>query len=45
MQHWGMAGYHVTHTFVGTIVALAGFVLAALAMLKIALVRGGHART
>jgi exosortase/archaeosortase family protein len=45
MQHWGMAGYHVSHTFIGTVVALAGFVIAALAMLKIALVRGSHART
>jgi exosortase/archaeosortase family protein len=41
MQHWGMTGYHVSHKFVGTVVALAGFVAAALAMLRIATVRGG----
>lgn len=45
MQRWGTTGYHVSHTFLGTVVALAGFVVAALAMLKIALVRGSHAPT
>jgi exosortase/archaeosortase family protein len=36
MQHWGMSGYEVSHKFVGTLIALAGFAVAALAMLKIA---------
>lgn len=36
MQHWGLPGYHVSHKFVGTVVALAGFVAGTLLMLRIA---------
>jgi exosortase/archaeosortase family protein len=36
IQHWGMPGYDVSHKFVGTVVALAGFVAASLLMLRIA---------
>jgi exosortase/archaeosortase family protein len=48
MQRWGLNGYHVSHKFVGTVIALAGFVAAALAMLRIATAstsRAGHVRT
>lgn len=34
-QHWGIGGYDVSHKFVGTLFALAGFAAAALLMLKI----------
>lgn len=36
MQHWGMSGYDVSHKFLGTVFALAGFVVGVLAMLRIA---------
>ena len=36
MQHWGMPGYDVSHKFVGTVVALVGFVAGTLLMLRIA---------
>jgi exosortase/archaeosortase family protein len=36
MQHWGMTGYDVSHKFLGTVVALAGFVVGVLTMLRIA---------
>jgi exosortase/archaeosortase family protein len=48
MQRWGLSGYHVSHKFVGTVIALAGFVAAALLMLRIATAssaRRSHARS
>lgn len=36
MQHWGMPGYDVSHKFIGTVVALVGFVAGTLMMLRIA---------
>ena len=36
MQHWGMSGYDVSHKFLGTVLALAGFVFGVLSMLRIA---------
>ena len=45
-QHWGISGYDVSHKFVGTLVALVGFVAAVLLMIKLAAKpepRGSHA--
>jgi exosortase/archaeosortase family protein len=45
-QHWGIPGYDVSHKFVGTLLALAGFVAAVLFMIKVAAKpapRGSHA--
>lgn len=36
LQQWGMPGYDVSHKFVGTVVALVGFVAGTLLMLRIA---------
>lgn len=36
LQQWGMPGYHVSHKFVGTVVALIGFVAGTLLMMRIA---------
>jgi exosortase/archaeosortase family protein len=45
-QHWGISGYDVSHKFVGTLIALAGFVTAVLLMIRLAakpVARGSHA--
>lgn len=44
-QHWGISGYDVSHKFVGTVLVLAGFTLAVLLTIRIAVRtrRGAHA--